>query len=1138
MGEIEKTISFFDLGRRYTISTGHTSILTVEPITMLILEMEDVLFHLNSAVMMPKAPQGESSSQGREDDSTDPGDLIIQAGQQQMTGLGALALVFRELEFNSQYRILIAGHTDTSGGFEFNYDLSELRAKCVLYLLTGEKDLWAENSASRHKVEDYQQIMKYFSGKRGWACDPGDIDDDWGDHTSNATEVFFQEAVPEESEQIVNRIRHDPQKRWHERAWEIVYDLYNEELAEILGITPLRMVERRGFVRFLDDETPFVACGESFPVDDAEKTNYKSQLNRRVEILFFDSSDTVVIQCPATKSRAHTEAECPLRIADFIHREYLDPNDLYGVAYHLKFEYYDRIKKQMTAVPQGLTFKSFQTDGTEIRCRSIYNEGVYTVVVQFPTEADANSQANGIHFTFETRDAWLFSETDDASVPPVMVDAVDEATWNAMTTAQRDGHVCFANMTPVDKYKYYDLPALWDSLNWPCKVSGTRDQFSTHMGTRTSEGAPIVFNLDTLVLLDRTAGTQGIQDENHLGAPVDLDGSKSRIKLFCADPDTGELVLFKTGAADNTSRFPFPVNRISEDARDVKIVFFKDKFYPVLHKRTSKEPGWVANGYIVGARAAVQEDSDCCLRWEMQEHRTELGYTGDYDLCYFHQLGVVGNHPVSYLVIYVSISFMRDSRYEDGDPDHDVPAQNAVNQFINLGVYNAMNRYNNRKFYFDEETEGDGTDQIRPYCFFDERETFQVNDASRPTDIDFDDRDEVPDLLSDAAVQQACEDAYGGKSKFLALICADDPPGSNYGAAYQWAIRNETPDVSYSLFHLNESAYHAVTGPFSGVFPFDEDHARYRVFTFAHELGHAIGNADEYLTDDYAIGSNEYNSFSQFFECYTMLKNRSSLMYLNGAPRTHHLVYALNKLNREIQSGRLHTKGWHTGKYFVGKYECDDGTYIYTRRQAGLPVPMNPRDAMHHEGKFQVRASNPRKTLYLALYYVSQDQSSSRNFHDDQAIEYQAVLMVRLMLSTDFSWLTSNANRANKISSLEDAWSDLSCRYRLVNGSGAIENVVIHFLTGFSHDNETATRNYHVDFSWHSLGSGRIVPSGSTSDEITVRSNADGEDVVAYVLDIANKGDLNNTAAMVNHLDFLRQWVNTRLSDNFTLEAI
>jgi hypothetical protein len=189
--------------------------------------------------------------------------------------------------------------------------------------------------------------------------------------------------------------------------------------------------------------------------------------------------------------------------------------------------------------------------------------------------------------------------------------------------------------------------------------------------------------------------------------------------------------------------------------------------------------------------------------------------------------------------------------------------------------------------------------------------------------------------------------------------------------------------------------------------------------------------------------------------------------------------------------------------------------------------------------RVEVRASNPRKTLTLALYYVSEDESSSGHFHAGQARTYQAVLMVRVLISATFRWLTSDENRANRINEIQRSWDRLSCRYCLLQGHGTIQNIIIHFLAGFSNQEEAALRNYRADFSWHGIGSAVIVPEGGPrSDEITIRSDATGDDAVAYFLDIANPADLSNTAAMTNHLDFLRRWVNTQLSENYTLRAV
>ena len=62
----------------------------LEPVEVLMLEMEDVLFHLDSAVMMPERPKGKSSSDGTEDGDAPPED------KDKVSGLKALALADRK----------------------------------------------------------------------------------------------------------------------------------------------------------------------------------------------------------------------------------------------------------------------------------------------------------------------------------------------------------------------------------------------------------------------------------------------------------------------------------------------------------------------------------------------------------------------------------------------------------------------------------------------------------------------------------------------------------------------------------------------------------------------------------------------------------------------------------------------------------------------------------------------------------------------------------------------------------------------------------------------------------------------------------------------------------------------------------
>src|SRR5207249_1116655 len=109
------------------------------------LEVEDAFFHCDSAVMMP------DTVLGRQPDATmpflaedadfmskvrqfhlevytsfataapDPGPVDEESNR--VGGLGVLAAVYRFLALNPTYRILLAGHCDTTGSRDYNFAL-------------------------------------------------------------------------------------------------------------------------------------------------------------------------------------------------------------------------------------------------------------------------------------------------------------------------------------------------------------------------------------------------------------------------------------------------------------------------------------------------------------------------------------------------------------------------------------------------------------------------------------------------------------------------------------------------------------------------------------------------------------------------------------------------------------------------------------------------------------------------------------------------------------------------------------------------------------------------------------------------------------------------------------------------------
>jgi hypothetical protein len=1155
----EKQVTFRDVIGDVSTSSHCFWDIVLKKINVHILEMEDVLFHHNSAVMMPENPAGKSSRDG--------GGATAQ--QSQVTGIKALALAFKELEFDPQKRLIVASHTDTSGDFKYNYELSALRAQNVIDLLIGSREDWAAISHKKQKVEDYQQVMAHYGAKFGWPCDPGKIDNTWGPNTEAAVKNFIDSynaaagpglAGPPLSPDLLGKVKNDGAKRWPPELWRVVFDLYSEELAEALTTSTASLQALRKSLiepltnKFLYPEKRFIACGESFPIDQAQKDKYRSQANRRVEIIFFDKDEALTLEdfkCPPELTRAHKEEECPMWNKWHFLPLYFDPDDLYAVIYHLSFRYYDRVARKIRNIPSGLTIKAFEhrKDGSikELPVTSSYEDGVYKVKVSYkPQFKDPDRE--WIHFEFHTNSQWVFtaSDTSDSAIVKLTPEQV-------------------AELRKPENYlewvKYYDLPSFWSSRNYWTRYDGSattgdrfeavfiNNNFKPFGETVTEQTKPIVFCLDDIVLLDSPTGSQDIKDCDHMtdGTHTTAPNPKalsslSRVKIFIADETTGFLKLYQRTAGDpKSSRVPFAINLISEDFEKVKtarIVFFRDGFYTIGRRRTQPEADWEKKHFVVGARAAIRNDAEYHRSWDMNvsSRDKQFHYCGDFDLHYFHRLHLENKHPVSYVIYYLSVSFMRDTRDPTKVPP--IPSQADVKKFNDEGVYSAMDRYNKKERFFDEKTSSETTDWIKPLYFFDERETFVVPDAEHPSPaIDFEDGTKLDELFAKPGITKARRNALGGKSKFLAFICGDDPnvvPGS----AWHWAVRLN--NHLYSVFNLYKSSVSDQGGQYTGQPAKTEFGETFGVFTFAHELGHGTGLPDEYIYAKFKSwpekGTRKFCDYVQGFDQYTMSSNYASMMYHNKAPRLHNLWYALHMINSQadVATAPGGLNDLLNGKKFVVKFVHPLATLTYGRDLTATPARnRDVRVPMFLEEQYAVTGD---KHLSLALYDVGQDESSARDgFHAGQNnFEYQAVLLVRLLLRVNFdndsSWNVNN--RINQLAKVEDPWKNLSEKYRLVGGTKSIKNIFIHFLPGFTAASDPLN-NYTVDFLQTNATGGHAKIDFGWWGHLQVSFNVMEAELIRFFLNMSPT-DNNYLAA----LDFLRTWANGKLNDTFQLQSI
>jgi outer membrane protein OmpA-like peptidoglycan-associated protein len=272
-----------DQGKEFNRDAGALHRFILRRFEANVLDVEDVHFHLDSAVLLPDFSAG--------DPDADPTDT------NRVTGLAALCSAYLHAEAHSEQKALIVGHTDRSGPEKYNLELSELRAANVLALLEGSRQPWADICQRKHRVEDYQTILKWVHRTWGWGCDPGKVDNVLGPKTRGATEVFqrlYNSGAADLPPGFRANIAVDgavgPQ------TWGAFFDVYMRVLEQLLETDSAGLAARRQSIQFVDPRKT-VGCGEYHPLTDNVVANRVSKIDRRVEILFFDPGEEPRLDC-------------------------------------------------------------------------------------------------------------------------------------------------------------------------------------------------------------------------------------------------------------------------------------------------------------------------------------------------------------------------------------------------------------------------------------------------------------------------------------------------------------------------------------------------------------------------------------------------------------------------------------------------------------------------------------------------------------------------------------------------------------------------------------------------------------------------------------------------------------------------
>ncbi len=1044
--------------RRLGLVTGRRSNIRLRRVRAAIVEMEDVLFHHNSCVMMPTGPAGLSSEDGAADDSAD--EAAAREQQRVVTGFEVLALILREFEINPHQEMVFAGHTDTSGRADYNFELSLMRSQNAQYLLSTDSAAWADLCYHRHKIEDYQQIMKYFVTRhRDWNCNPGKLDNIWGDNTRRATDNFFTAngLPPAVFQQVVS----DGNKRWPQAAWEKVFALYQGEMCRVLGVSQAGLETMIDNLVYVDDTKKCVGCGESFPIDQAEQDNYRSQTNRRVEVFLFAENEEPVMDCPDRVSTVHTTEECPLRNRHHIQPVYLDPTDLTAVAYHLNFIYYDRIKQSYEDVPAGLAIGAFEIAGgrtREVRATTSYQGGTYIVRVQ------GNPDREGLYFEFETdRRRWIYTDSDGATpeIREASPAAVNEMAWS-------------------DRVKYYDLPPRWSSRNYwvhntPNTVAGRR--FEDAMRNRhikpygdqmTAMDQPLVFSLDDIVLIDGD-GEQSIRDKDDSGGALDLSAD-SRLTLLYLDPDDE----FKLKIFDPRDTHPyfsdieFDNNLIIEfmEPKIARLVVFAGEFYSIWDKRSEHVDGFsYDNGHVIGARAAVLNDESN----HVFEHVHVTFATGNppydyvqdncgnYELHYLDRCGILNNKPLSYLIVYWHCRFRAHPTKPPTDADW-------RDHFERQSMTRSMERSN------------------RPYL---------LEKAAGPKDI----------LIRPFYFLEAKLDGRGGEHRALVDITQES-------GAWMLPTTAKFEQRAYQPIH----GYYSTIEPIDGDAKQDVDGSRYDPFTANHEYGHATGCFDDYM---YSLkdGSDTYFGLPGFNQPYTApggpyAKDLLARMYHNRSPRMRNFWHFVNWVNDQSDED--------LDELLEGtKFKL---TYTFNAPAGARTIELDLRDARYRDtcrpsfraNNYVIRTGRAGKADLL-LYKTGGETTYTL----DPIHEFKAILVVRTKLCMKFRsglWNWLGGRRWNK--QRRQNWMvqhlllpiDNLDRYYLhcADAGNTFHKTMLIFQPFFCLDSapDGETEHFTIEVTYSNN-----TDFETDENEIDVGNNVDHSRVLKYIYGKTNAGD-------------------------------
>lgn len=330
MPEHRVTRARMQTGLALAVGEQHTVILQGK--VALRLEIEDAFFNTDSAVFLPDVPAegGDDEDSVDTDFSNDSFWDAVKASHEIFTdtifdepfdpegeegggpgvaeresALHVIIAPLRFLEQNTNFELLIAGHTDTTGGKAHNEKLSSARSRSVLALLEGDRDAFVDACQEFNADEDDPVILEFAAREYKFPCDPARAD------KASASEVLeFQKAYNKKFDKSI-----DEDGDVGKQTRGAYFDLYEDTMTRGVGGAD-KLSALRGNLRFVDDDVKFLACGEDFPIENPAADGFKSQRNRRVELLFFEESEAPEIADGTAGEKIYKEKVYKIKMLD------------------------------------------------------------------------------------------------------------------------------------------------------------------------------------------------------------------------------------------------------------------------------------------------------------------------------------------------------------------------------------------------------------------------------------------------------------------------------------------------------------------------------------------------------------------------------------------------------------------------------------------------------------------------------------------------------------------------------------------------------------------------------------------------------------------------------------------------------